>query len=186
MRANISANILIFLQILFSKYFKYINSEFDYIFSFSICLFRRKCQGLQFCKNVCKLEIPCNFFSFNAFIKLSRHRTFYLRVHLGHFGHICQIGGHRTHPNVHRGFCGGWVQKCYWFLKIWAYNGKFGHLSSKETNNFEELNYQDRGEVFLAKMHFNWIGYKIRCSREALSVTPLQVQGHNSVRYHGV
>ena len=98
---QISQLILIFLQILFSKYFKYINSEFVYIFSFSICLFRRKCQGSQFCKNVCKLEIPCKFFvTFIGFFELSRHRTIYLRVHLGHFGHICQIGGHRTHPNT--------------------------------------------------------------------------------------
>ena len=99
---QISQLILIFLQILFSKYFKYINSEFVYIFSFSICLFRRKCQGSQFCKNVCKLEIPCKFFvTFIGFFELSRHRTIYLRVHLGHFGHICQIGGHRTHPNIY-------------------------------------------------------------------------------------
>ena len=69
---QISQLILIFLQILFSKYFKYINSEFVYIFSFFICLFRRKCQGSQFCKNVCKLEIPCKFFvTFIGFFELS-------------------------------------------------------------------------------------------------------------------
>ena len=43
---------------------------------------------------------------------------------------------------VCKGFLGGWDRKGYWFLKIRAYNGEFGHLSSKETNNFEELAYQ--------------------------------------------
>ena len=43
---------------------------------------------------------------------------------------------------VCRGILGGWVRKCYWFLKIRAYNRDFGHLSSNETNNFEELAYQ--------------------------------------------
>ena len=50
---------------------------------------------------------------------------------------------------LYRGFLGGWVRKCYWFLKIRAHNGEFDHLSSNETNNYEELAYQrSRGGIF--------------------------------------
>ena len=50
---------------------------------------------------------------------------------------------------LYRVFLGGWVRKCYWFLKIRAHNGEFDHLSSNETNNYEELAYQrSRGGIF--------------------------------------
>lgn len=99
---QISQLILIFLQILFSKYFKYINSEFVYIFSFSICLFRRKCQGLQFCKNVCELDIigTCKF-DFKGIFGFGIMKSVYqsmIKVKIVIFGNFLHF---RTHPNVH-------------------------------------------------------------------------------------
>ena len=99
---RISQLTLIFLQILFSKYFRYINSEFVYIFSFSVCLFIRKHQGLQFCKNVCKLEIigTCKF-DFRTIFGFGMMKSVYLCmaqlkiVIFSNFFHF------RSHPNIH-------------------------------------------------------------------------------------
>ena len=101
-RMQISQLILIFLQILFSKYFRYINSEFVYIFSFFVCWFIWKCQGLQFCKKVCKLDIigTCKF-DFKGIFGFGMMKSVYqsmITVKIVIFSNFYHF---RSPPNVH-------------------------------------------------------------------------------------
>ena len=99
---QISQLILIFLQILFSKYFRYINSEFVYIFSFFVCWFIWKCQGLQFCKKVCKLDIigTCKF-DFKGIFGFGMMKSVYqsmITVKIVIFSNFYYF---RSPPNIH-------------------------------------------------------------------------------------
>ena len=99
---QISQLILIFLQILFSKYFRYINSEFVSMFSFSVCLFIRKHQGLQFCKNVCKLEnIGTCEFDFRTIFGFGMMKSVYLCIAQLKIVIFSNFFHSRSHPNVH-------------------------------------------------------------------------------------
>ena len=101
-RMRISQLILIFLQILFSKYFRYINSEFVSMFSFSVCLFIRKHQGLQFCKNVCKLEnIGTCEFDFRTIFGFGMMKSVYLCIAQLKIVIFSNFFHSRSHPNIH-------------------------------------------------------------------------------------
>ena len=102
---RISQLILIFLQILFSKYFRYINSEFVSMFSFSVCLFIRKHQGLQFCKNVCKLEnIGTCEFDFRTIFGFGMMKSVYLCIAQLKIVIFSNFFHSRSHPNVYTAF----------------------------------------------------------------------------------
>ena len=101
-RMQISQLILIFLQILFSKYFRYINSEFVSMFSFSVCLFIRKHQGLQFCKNVCKLEnIGTCKFDFRTIFGFGMMKSVYLCIAQLKIVIFSNFFHSRSHPTVY-------------------------------------------------------------------------------------
>ena len=118
-RMRISQLILIFLQILFSKYFRYINSEFVSMFSFSVCLFIRKHQGLQFCKNVCKLEnIGTCEFDFRTIFGFGMMKSVYLCIAQLKIVIFSNFFHSRSHPNRHRHRHVGILRDVGWGLRI--------------------------------------------------------------------
>ena len=72
------------------------------MFSFSVCLFIRKHQGLQFCKNVCKLEnIGTCEFDFRTIFGFGMMKSVYLCIAQLKIVIFSNFFHSRSHPNAY-------------------------------------------------------------------------------------